>query len=65
MAARDFLHLRGFQVSTEKDGESIELLIRGFRNQQEIESFVLRLRAIGLVNLVPRPTIVDEGSSDA
>jgi hypothetical protein len=63
MAARDFLHLRGFQVSTDPAGESIELLIRGFRNQQEIESFVLRLRAFGLLNITP-PRVVseDEGS---
>jgi len=51
--SRDFLHLRGFQVSTEVEGKSIELLIRGFRNQWEIENFVLRLRALGLLNFLP------------
>jgi hypothetical protein len=59
MASRDFLHLRGFQVSTDPAGSGIELLIRGFRNQGEIESFVLRLRAIGLINITP-PRVVSE-----
>lgn len=55
MGSRQFLHLRGFQVSTDPQGLTIELLIRGFRDQEEIEAFVLRLRAFGLLNILAPP----------
>jgi hypothetical protein len=54
-----FPHLFGFQVSTDPEGTGIELLIRGFRNQYEIESFVLRLRALGLLNLRDKPVVIE------
>jgi len=50
--SRRFVHLRGYQVSTDPAGAGIELLIRGFRDQEELEAFVLRLRAFGLLNLI-------------
>ena len=46
-------HLQGFLVSTETP-ESIELLIRGFRDEDELRRFIWRLRDLGVVTLTGR-----------
>lgn len=44
-------HLRGYAVATEPSEPALKLLIAGFRNEKELEVFVLRLRGMGLLTL--------------
>lgn len=59
-----YTRLMGYRVAVSPGGPALDLLIRGFQSDGELEAFVLKLRGLGLLSLATPVEEIIEANGD-